>query len=358
MLERARLIEHSSRLDSDIREGPVQSESETDMGLARSESDKDKRAIRRIERQIGALRDSRIVRSLDFVGDGDVWSMEAPDIGPYIPPRTVLLEFFRVGDSFVGFAITRDGASSVRLDMDERKVRELLRALNFNFMTAPHADARHLADLTARANTILGQFHAGLIAPFSDQIAAATTILVVPHGNLHYVPFHALHDGRTYLAATHNVSYLPAASHLIAIRSRAEKTGTATAAPFAMLAIGHDCGGRLPNAIEEAREVARMWGGTTLLNSAATRASSIVASLWKIEDRCGSDFMRCFYSALRGGRTKGEALSATYREFMDGRVGGTDEAGSAREKYGDRYVHPYYWAPYMLIGDPGMLRSI
>jgi len=60
-------------------------------------------------------------------------------------------------------------------------------------------------------------------------------------------------------------------------------------------------------------------------------APSIVASLWKVDDRATSDLMTRFYSALQD-RDKGEALRQAQLETKK------------------RYAHPFYWAAFQLTG--------
>ena len=62
---------------------------------------------------------------------------------------------------------------------------------------------------------------------------------------------------------------------------------------------------------------------------------SVVASLWNVNDEATARFMSLFYGHLGKGLSKAEALRRA-------RVGLRSEA---------RYSHPYYWAPYILIGD-------
>ncbi|MDX9821051.1 MAG: CHAT domain-containing protein, partial [Syntrophales bacterium] len=60
-------------------------------------------------------------------------------------------------------------------------------------------------------------------------------------------------------------------------------------------------------------------------------ASSIVASLWKVDDRATSDLMTRFYSALQD-RDKGAALRQAQLDTKN------------------RYPHPFYWAAFQLTG--------
>jgi CHAT domain-containing protein/Flp pilus assembly protein TadD len=64
-------------------------------------------------------------------------------------------------------------------------------------------------------------------------------------------------------------------------------------------------------------------------------ASSVIASLWTVDDRATNLLMKAFYSHLKRGMSKAAALKA---------------AQAATRK---RYPHPYYWAAFVLTGDPG-----
>jgi len=66
-------------------------------------------------------------------------------------------------------------------------------------------------------------------------------------------------------------------------------------------------------------------------------ARSVVVSLWNVNDAAASELMRRFYSGLKAGLPKDEALRA---------------AKLALRKE-PRWRHPYYWAPFVLQGDPG-----
>jgi CHAT domain-containing protein len=62
-------------------------------------------------------------------------------------------------------------------------------------------------------------------------------------------------------------------------------------------------------------------------------AQSILASLWKVEDRATRDFMVVFHRALPAAGRAG-ALQQAQRAVL------ADPATA----------HPYYWAPFILIG--------
>ncbi|MCL5995326.1 MAG: CHAT domain-containing protein, partial [Chloroflexi bacterium] len=62
---------------------------------------------------------------------------------------------------------------------------------------------------------------------------------------------------------------------------------------------------------------------------------TVVASLWSVNDEATSQLMRSFYQHLKEGMGKAEALRAAQAELRT------------------RYPHPFYWAAFVLTGDPG-----
>jgi CHAT domain-containing protein len=61
---------------------------------------------------------------------------------------------------------------------------------------------------------------------------------------------------------------------------------------------------------------------------------AVLATLWQVNDRSTLDFMRAFYQQLdvRGAAT---ALAEAQRKMLHS---------------GGRYSHPYFWAPFVLVG--------
>ncbi|MDY7021993.1 MAG: CHAT domain-containing protein, partial [Cyanobacteriota bacterium] len=65
-----------------------------------------------------------------------------------------------------------------------------------------------------------------------------------------------------------------------------------------------------------------------------------IASLWKVDDQGTQVFMEAFYTDLLSGKyTKAEALRQAQLEF------------SQNSTQNNSFSHPYYWAPFILIGN-------
>ncbi len=73
-------------------------------------------------------------------------------------------------------------------------------------------------------------------------------------------------------------------------------------------------------------------------------SASVLASLWEVADPSTAAFMVAFYERLRQ-TSKVHALTETQRDFITRRR----EFGSGPEQ--NRYFHPYYWAPFVLVGN-------
>jgi CHAT domain-containing protein len=61
-------------------------------------------------------------------------------------------------------------------------------------------------------------------------------------------------------------------------------------------------------------------------------AETSLLTLWDVQDSSSAQLMTSFYLHLAGGRRKPEALQQAMREVRS------------------EYPHPYYWAPFVLVG--------
>jgi len=93
-----------------------------------------------------------------------------------------------------------------------------------------------------------------------------------------------------------------------------------------------------------------------------TSARAAIASLWSVSDGGTQALMNAFYSALQTGKiTKAEALqqaqialsTGDYTAIGEQRGLGVEERikNSLPSQVSDRLSHPYYWAPFILIGN-------
>ncbi|KAM3100109.1 CHAT domain-containing protein [Phormidesmis sp. 146-12] len=91
-----------------------------------------------------------------------------------------------------------------------------------------------------------------------------------------------------------------------------------------------------------------------------SRAKTVVASLWNVNDASTALIMQQFYKHIASGMTKAEALQQVQQDFINGKLttknaDALSRAGARRKVEGqlpvDSLAHPYYWAPFILIGN-------
>jgi CHAT domain-containing protein len=69
-------------------------------------------------------------------------------------------------------------------------------------------------------------------------------------------------------------------------------------------------------------------------------APTVVASLWSVDDEATAALMKAFYTHLKDGMGKAQALTAAQSDLR-------------RDEAHPQWAHPFYWAAFVLTGDPG-----
>jgi len=139
-------------------------------------------------------------------------AMDAASLSASLSADEVIVEYFVDGNDLFVFAIAQSGVTCHRqanatleaqnlIDNFERHVKGC--SVSWEQM----AGARKHRRLTAE--THLKELYRILIEPIASQLRKR--VVVVPHGLLHRVPFHALSDGSSYLMDRHDVAYSPSA---------------------------------------------------------------------------------------------------------------------------------------------------
>jgi CHAT domain-containing protein len=376
-----------------------------------------------LEQQITELWHRLLVRNADYAREAALWTVRTESAQPYLEDDTLLVEYFVIHGRLVVFLVTNNDVQARRLESDLTAIQSLMQRLQLNLRTVPKSPVHRLPALANNARTLLQQLYRLLLAPLEDRIAGYSKLMIVPHGPLHYLPFHALHNGASYLVEQHEISYLPSASSLRycrEVRPPADRN----------IAVGYSNGGRLPHAVEEARNIATLLEGQVLLEEGASLAefhqaihecrtlhlathgdfrldnplfsglafydgwlttmdifdlrlkaslvtlsacqtgrnvlgggdellglmraflsagaASVVLTLWAVEDRSTAQIMEAFYRQLAAGKGKGESLRQAQLQFIS-------RAENASGAQSEQYAHPYFWAPFYLVGDAGPL---
>jgi CHAT domain-containing protein len=322
----------------------------------------------------------------------------------------VLVEYYIIGDRFQAFIISSDNFDVVRDLTTMKAVRSSLKGLTFQlskFHLQPAYVQIHEPQLLEAAQHHLYELHQQLIQPLQDKLRAQS-LVVVPHQLLHYVPFDALYDGSRYLIDSYDISRAPSVAVLKVCREKRIQNmeqDLVLAVPDEMTpSINEEVQALrelLPKGLffvgSEAREdklrrygqtagklhiaahgifrsdnpmfsslklgdtwlnlfdifnlqlgaeltvlsacetgMSAVWEGDELLGLARgflyAGTPSLIVSLWTVNDRSTAKLMRRFYEGLNRSLSKSRALQ---------------EAVMAVKA---EFPHPYYWAPFVLMG--------
>ncbi|TAN72768.1 MAG: CHAT domain-containing protein [Magnetospirillum sp.] len=173
----------------------------------------------------------------------------AEEIQALLPDGEALVEYFGGGDDLVAFVVTRRGIVARRLD--GRGLVDDIQSLRTRLQGPDKGDPLPVAQ----------RLHARLLTPL-DGLLQGQRLLVVPHGPLHYLPFAALHDGRSFMVERHALRMLPAAGVLAYLSGRRANGDR-------LLLVGNPDLGQekydLPHAQVEAEAIHKLWPKSMLL---------------------------------------------------------------------------------------------
>ena len=185
---------------------------------------------------------------------------------PGLPAGVALVEFYTVGQdvlAFIDSGDSGDGSEGLRLrsvtTLDE--VALLADRLNFHIGKSALGSEYFLANLDklrAGIERPLQQLYRAIVAPLEADLAGHTRLVIVPHGPLHGLPFHAFHDGTSYLAERFTIGYAPSAGVYQACVGAARPIGDRA------VVVGIDDPG-LPWVAREVDAVASAWPNATVL---------------------------------------------------------------------------------------------
>lgn len=359
-------------------------------------------AIEQTWRELGR-RDAEYV-ALQAVRTTTVEALQAD-----LPADATLVAYFSAGGRLHALTVT---ARSVASHPDLASVAEVgalvsrFRAQLGRFSFGPAYVAQHRAHLEAAARAPLAALYGALLAPLRGRLATER-LIVVPSGPLYYVPFCALVTPEGYLGDRFELALAPSGTALrFALRrppqvgpplvlapedptiphAAAEAAAVARLLPGATLRRGAAASRATLAAEGPGRQVIHLathgvfradaprfsavkladgWldlldvyrlripSGLVVLSACETGtgqvaagdevvglvrgflyagAASLVVSLWAVPDESTALLMSELYARLARGATIGAALR------------GAQAAVRAR------YPHPYYWAPFVLIG--------
>lgn len=125
-----------------------------------------------------------------------------------------LVEYFVSGGSIGAFVLDRSGLRAERSVASVADVRHAARRLRFHLQKAAPTDEQSdtcSSQMLARTDEVLSRLYDLLIRPI-DHLLDREKLVIVPHGPLHGLPFHAFRDGRQDAVDRWEISYAPSAA--------------------------------------------------------------------------------------------------------------------------------------------------
>jgi len=135
------------------------------------------------------------------------------DLQAAIPADTAVIEYYSTRDRLIAAVLTSESIRIETLTQFEQ-VCESLQLLRFQlskFRLGPVFTQPFHEVLLRTTNAHLEDLYRQVLEPLRDRLKAKHLVFV-PHGSMHFLPFHALRNGDEYLADTYTVSYAPSAT--------------------------------------------------------------------------------------------------------------------------------------------------
>jgi tetratricopeptide (TPR) repeat protein len=366
--------------------------------------------IRAKERALAELARRAQVHDPHFNSLEGECGLTADELRKALSEEDTLIEYYADAGNLMAFVVDQRSIDVVRLPGTLADIREQAMEMKFlieKFQYGPAYISAHQGSLLECVNASLKAFHHVLFAPLAERVAGRK-LVIVPFDVLHNVPFHCLFNGSRYVIEDHEVAYAPSArlyalcrSRGVSERSRISVFGIADSAaphieeevatiqgyfPAASCFTGEAASSRTLAAAAASSDVVhiashavfrhdnpmfsafklsdewlnaydvcqlRMNSAMVTLSGCSTGAgrvyagdemlglvraflkagaSSLVVSLWAVNDRSSASLMAEFYKAIgQGGSARNSLREAILKLKAD-------------------YPNPYYWGPFILIG--------
>jgi CHAT domain-containing protein/tetratricopeptide (TPR) repeat protein len=340
----------------------------------------------------------------------NIGGLKIEELRALLAADETVIEYYFDDEALQVFVIDPQQMHVISSPVGRNEIRQMVVALKFQLEKfqygKPYVTA-HERRLLQGTNNCLQKLWQALFAPVAA-LVAERKLIIVPFDLLHNVPFQALYDGQHYLLDTHELAVMPSA-RLLALCSRqparplekalvfgvpdelSPQIGTEVEAirslfPTAQCFLGEAADRqalaahiadsdvvhiashavfRQDNPMFSAFQMAGTWlnffdicalqtnamlvtlsgcstganhiyAGDELLGLVrgflSAGAASLVVSLWTVNDPATATLMKAFYERLQQGESPRSALRQA--------------ALHTRQEY----PHPYFWAPFVLIG--------
>ncbi len=166
-----------------------------------------------------------------------------------LPQDATLVEYFSTGDQIVAAVIAQREIHILPVTVLSR-VTHFLQLLRFQlskFRIGSEYIRRFEQALLRATHSHLESLYGELIAPLCP-LFRGNHLIIVPHGPLHFLPFHALQKGEEYLCDAFTVSYAPSAT----VFSLCQEKSASVSASSLVLGVADE---RAPQILDEVQSV-------------------------------------------------------------------------------------------------------
>jgi len=189
-------------------------------------------------------------------------------------PEQCLLAYFMFQEELVIFVLTAESLVTYEVPGAVQHLERLLPLLYAHLQAEGWSDIQHPPQEAIRR--LLHKLYTILIAPMIKTLPShINSLIIVPYGPLHDLPFHALHDGQQFIIEHFQVSYLPASNLLSRMNNVQDRSIQHSEAPSpstnkSPLIFGYAGNGQARSMLDEATMLADILGGTCYLEQEAT----------------------------------------------------------------------------------------
>ena len=186
-----------------------------------------------------------------------------------IPEDCALVEYFTAGERVIAAVVTKKGIEIQPVSVVSRVVHHLhlLRFQLAKFSMGSEYIQRFMEPLRKTTEGHLEGLYSELIAPIQP-LLSGRHLVIVPHGPLHFLPFHALHHAGEYLCDSYEISYAPSATIFALCQ---EKTASTKSASL-VLGVPDQ---RAPEILQEVESVATILPDSKLLLDAEASSAAL-----------------------------------------------------------------------------------
>ena len=216
------------------------------------------------ERRMRAITEQLYIHNRNDQKSNPIPTTSLNDIQNSLKDDTLLIEFYNDGTHLWAFLLDGQTLEFHCLPLTVDKLKQLLAQLQSNVAAVvkvdPQSSTAHT--LTQLAQRILQRLYALLLEPLGLHHHNRQRLIIVPYSILHYLPFHLLHDGSSYLIEKYEVVVLPAAG--LATQPGPRQN------PGALI-LANSFEGRLPHTLAEGQMVQGFFGGRLYVEDKADR---------------------------------------------------------------------------------------